>query len=261
MSTVTSKDGTIIGYSQLGNGPALILVDGALCSRNFGPMPGYAKALADQFTVYWYDRRGRGESGDRKEYAIEREVEDLAAILATAGGSAFVMGTSSGAALTLQGAARGFAFKKMILYEAPYVPTPPGGRTAAEHVTAIWKLVRNDDRGGAVTYFMCDVVGMPRFIGYLFRLFPMWPKLKKVAHTLPYDLTIMADTGILDGRAASVTVPALVAGGAKSPPSLKAAVERVHKALPGSQLRWLEGQTHNLGAEPAAGMAREFFLK
>jgi pimeloyl-ACP methyl ester carboxylesterase len=260
MSTVTSKDGTTIGYDRIGSGPALILVDGALCSRTFGPMPGYAAKLASDFTVYWYDRRGRGESGGGKEYAIEREVEDLAAILTVAGGSAYVMGTSSGAALTLQGATRGLEIKKMILYEAPFVPTPPGGRSAGEHLTAMWKLVRNDDRGGAVTYFMCDVVGMPKVIGWLFRLFPMWPKLKKVAHTLPYDLTIMADTGILDGAATRLVVPTLVAGGAKSPPPLKAAVERVAKAVPGAQLRWLEGQTHNLAAEPAAAMAREFFL-
>jgi pimeloyl-ACP methyl ester carboxylesterase len=149
----------------------------------------------------------------------------------------------------------------MILYEAPYVPTPAGGRSASEHVAALWEMVKADKRGAAVRYFMCDVVGMPKVMGYLFALFPMWPKLKAVAHTLPYDLTIMADTAILDGKAKSVTIPTLVAGGAKSPASLKAAVERVHAAVPRSELRWLDGQTHNLGAEPAAEMARGFFLK
>jgi pimeloyl-ACP methyl ester carboxylesterase len=260
MPTVTSRDGTTIAYSRQGQGPALILVDGALCSRNFGPMPGYAAQLANDFTVYWYDRRGRGESGDTTPYAIEREVEDLAAILAVAGLSAYLFGSSSGAALTLQGAARGLEFKKMILYEAPYVPVPQGGKTASQHVEALWALVRAHKRGAAVTYFMSDVVGMPKFVAFFFRFFPMWPKLKAVANTLPYDLTIMADTAILDGEAKSVTVPTLVAGGGKSPPPLKAAVDRVAAAVPGSKVRYLEGETHNLGAEAAAGLMKEFFL-
>jgi pimeloyl-ACP methyl ester carboxylesterase len=259
MSTVTSRDGTTIAYSMAGAGPALILVDGALCSRNFGPMPGYSAKLADQFTVYWYDRRGRGESGDTAPFSIEKEIDDLTAILAVAGGSAYAMGTSSGAALVLQGATRGLAFKKMILYEAPFVAPGKDGKTASDHVKALWELVRADERGAAVRYFMCDVVGMPKVVGYLFALFPMWSKLKAVAHTLPYDLTIMADTAILDGKAKGVTIPTLVAGGAKSPESLMDAVKRVHAAVPGSELRWLEGQTHNLGAEPAAEMARGFF--
>jgi pimeloyl-ACP methyl ester carboxylesterase len=259
MPTVTSKDGTTIAYSKTGNGPALVLVDGALCSRNFGPMPGYAAKLADQYTVYWYDRRGRGESGDTLPFTIEKEIDDLAAILDAAGGSAFVMGTSSGGAITLQGAVRGLGIRKMILYEAPYVPVGKDGRTASDHAAALSRLIGQGDRGGAVTYFMSDAVGMPKFIAFFFRFFPMWPKLKAVAHTLPYDLTIMSDTAILDGGARGVKIPALVAGGAKSPASLKAAVERVHATIPGSELRWLEGQTHNLGAEPAAEMAKTFF--
>src|SRR5512138_3507227 len=104
MPTTTYRDGTTIAYSVTGSGPALVLVDGALCSRAFGPMPGYAKALADAFTVYWYDRRGRGESGDTPPFAVQREIDDLAAMLQVAGGSAFVFGTSSGGAIGLQGA-------------------------------------------------------------------------------------------------------------------------------------------------------------
>jgi pimeloyl-ACP methyl ester carboxylesterase len=260
MSTVTSRDGTTIAYSRAGSGPALILVDGALCSRAFGPMPGYAKLLADQFTVYWYDRRGRGESGDAATYAIEREVEDLAALLAATGGSAYVFGASSGAALGLQGVTRGLSITKLLMYEAPYVPVPAGGKTAAQHVAALWKLVGAGERGAAVRYFMCDVVGMPKVMGYLFALFPMWPKLKAAAYALPYDLTIMADEDLLGARSAQVKIPVLVAGGAKSPEALKAAVRKVASAIPTSTTKWLEGQTHNLGAAPAAAMAREFFL-
>jgi pimeloyl-ACP methyl ester carboxylesterase len=260
MPTATSKDGTTIAYSVQGSGPALILVDGALCSRNFGPMPGYAKLLADAFTVYWYDRRGRGESGDTAPYAVTREVEDLAAIIQVAGGSPFVFGSSSGAALGLQGAAAGLPIKKLLMYEAPYVPVPPGGKTAAQHVDALWTLARAGKRGAAVRYFMCDVVGMPKVVGYLFALFPMWPKLKQVAHTLPYDLSIMADDSLLASRVKGLRVPLMVAGGGKSPQSLKDAVTKVAAAVPGSTLRWVEGQTHNLAAAPAVAMMRDFFL-
>ena len=260
MPTVTSRDGTTIAYSVLGSGPPLVLVDGALCSRAFGPMPGYAKALADRFTVYWYDRCGRGESNDTAPYAVAREVEDLAAVIEAVGGSVYAFGTSSGAALVLQGMVAGLSIKKALLFEAPYVPTPVGGKTAAQHAEALWGLVRADQRGAAVRYFMCDVIGMPKVMGYLFGLFPMWPKLKQVAHTLPYDLAITADEGILGERAKAVKIPTMVAGGAKSPDSLQQAVKKVAAAIPGSTLHWVPGATHNLSAAAAAPMAKEFFL-
>lgn len=258
MPTVTSRDGTTIAYSTQGQGPALVLVDGALCSRAFGPMPGYAKALADSFTVYWYDRRGRGESGDKLPHTVQQEIDDLAAVIQATGSTPYVFGASSGAALALHGAAAGLPMKKLLLYEAPYVPTPAGGKGAAQHVEALWALIRADRRGAAVRYFMCDVVGMPKAIGYLFALFPMWPKLKQVAHTLPYDLTILADEGFLD-TIQELQVPTLVAGGGKSPEPLKAAVRRVAAAIRGSTTRWVDGQTHNLGAAPARELMVEFF--
>ncbi|HVX89430.1 MAG TPA: alpha/beta hydrolase [Gemmatimonadales bacterium] len=260
MPTTTSRDGTTIAYSTLGSGPALLLVDGALCSREFGPMPGYAKALADSFTVYWYDRRGRGGSGDTPSYAVAREVEDLAAMVQVAGGSPFVFGTSSGAALGLQGLVAGLPIRKLLMYEAPYTPVPAGGKTAAQHAEALWELVRRNERGAAVRYFMCDVVGMPKPVGYLFALFPMWPKLKAVAHTLPYDLSILADVDVLGARAQGVRAPVMVAGGSKSPEALQKAVTRVAAAIPGSTLHWVDGQTHDLKAAPAAALARTFFL-
>ena len=260
MPTVTSRDGTPIAYSVAGNGPALILVDGALCSRAFGPMPGYAKRLADRFRVHWYDRRGRGESGDQASYAVAREVEDLGALIAAAGGEAYVFGASSGAALALHGALAGLPIRKLLMYEAPYLATPPGKRTAAEHAEALRALVHDGKRGAAVRYFMCDVVGMPRPLGWLFALFPMWRKLVAAADTLPYDLSILADDSALTTRARGLAVPTLVAGGTKSPAPLKDAVTRVAGALPGASVRWVEGATHNLPAGPAATLMTDFFL-
>ena len=121
MSEVRSKDGTRIGYERTGDGPSVLLVDGALCSRKMGPMEALAARLADRFTVFRYDRRGRGESGDTLPYAVEREVEDIAALLDAAGGSAYVYGASSGAALALEAATRGLPIRKLMLYEAPFI--------------------------------------------------------------------------------------------------------------------------------------------
>jgi pimeloyl-ACP methyl ester carboxylesterase len=127
MKTTTSKDGTRLAYEQLGSGPALVLVDGAMCGRAFGPMAELAARLAPRFTVYHYDRRGRGDSGDTPPYAVEREVEDLAAIVDAAGGSAYLYGTSSGAVLALRAAAAGVRVPKMVLFEPPFAgeDTPP----------------------------------------------------------------------------------------------------------------------------------------
>ena len=121
MPTVISKDGTPIAFERSGSGPALILVDGALCYRAFGPMPQLAALLARDFTVYTYDRRGRGESGLTAPFAVEREVEDIAALLEEAGGAACVYGISSGAALALEAANRSPGIRKLALYEAPFI--------------------------------------------------------------------------------------------------------------------------------------------
>ena len=252
MPVVTSKDGTTIAYSVLGSGPALVLVDGALCSRAFGPMPGYAKALADSYTVHWYDRRGRGESGDTPPYAIDREVEDLAAVIQAAGGKASVYGTSSGAALAFNAAARGLPIEKLILFEPPY--TLPSFRA---HVDALWALRERDERGAAVRYFMCDVVGMPKVMGWIFSLFPMMKQLKAVAPTLPYDLSIMSDDSVW-ARAGSIRQPTLVIGGGKSPKPLQDAVGKVAAAIPGARRIDLPGQTHNVSAQAVLPVIREF---
>lgn len=255
MPTVTSRDGTTIAYTVQGQGPALILVDGALCSRDFGPMPAYSKLLAGDFTVYMYDRRGRNESGDTAPYAVDREVEDLAALIQGAGGRAHLYGTSSGAALVLSAAVRGLPIERMVLFEAPYTLGD-----FQPHADALWKLRKEERRGAAVRYFMCDVVGMPKLLGWLFSLFPMMKKLKAVAHTLPYDLTVMSD-GAVWTKAGSLTIPTLVIGGGKSPAPLKGAVEKVAAAIPGAEKVYLEGQTHNVAAAAVLPPTKEFLLR
>ncbi|MGH3372443.1 MAG: alpha/beta fold hydrolase, partial [Nocardioidaceae bacterium] len=189
MTKVISADGTAIAYDRTGQGPAVVLVDGALCSRAQGPMPELAPLLAPYFTVYTYDRRGRNESGDTAPYAVDREVEDLAAVIAEAGGSASVYGTSSGAALALTATAKGLPIDRLVAFEAPFVvddtrkpyPSDWGAQLAAA------------TPGDAVKYFMSKCIGLPGFVVALMRLMPAWKGMTAVAHTLPYDAALLGD--------------------------------------------------------------------
>src|SRR5262245_34249829 len=177
ISTLTSKDGTRIAYERHGEGPPLVLVDGAMCRRQFGPMAPLAKLLAPRFTVAYYDRRGRGDSGDTPPYAVEREVEDLAAIVDALGGSAFVYGTSSGAALAMRAAASGVRVRKLVLFEPPYAMDPSASPLLATYRARIDALLAAGRRGDAIALFS-KVVGMPAFAIFMMKLMPnVWPKL------------------------------------------------------------------------------------
>jgi pimeloyl-ACP methyl ester carboxylesterase len=259
MNHAISKDGTAIAYGRTGSGPALILVDGALCSRSFGPMPKLAPLLAPHFTVYTYDRRGRGQSGDTQPYSKEREVEDIAALIKEAGGSAFLLGLSSGAALALEAAASGLDVRKVAAYEPPYID-PTGERGAVQHEPRLKALVAEGSRGGAVRYFMRDMVGVPAPAVVLMRLMPwIWRKLAAVAHTLPYDAAVMNHFQIPTTRFASITVPTLAMHGGKTDVRLQKATRAVADAIPGAQHVTLAGQTHNVKPAILAPAVVEFF--
>jgi pimeloyl-ACP methyl ester carboxylesterase len=259
MSTALSKDGTVIAFDKLGNGEPIILVDGALCSRSFGPLPKLAQLLAPHFTVFNYDRRGRNESGDTPPYAVEREVEDIEALIAKSGGSASVFGTSSGAALALAAAARGANVKKLALYEPPFVAGRNARTSPPDSEAQLKRLIAAGRRGDAVKFFMVDMVGMPAIFVYIMRVLPIWPKLKAVAHTLPYDAAVLGDFSLPKERAASVAVPTLVIGGEKSPVELRSAVSAVAETIPHAKLRMLKGQTHNVSVKVLAPVLIEFF--
>ena len=246
MNHAISNDGTAIAYERTGSGPALILVDGALCSRSFGPMPKLAPLLAPHFTVYTYDRRGRGHSSDTQPYSKEREVEDIAALIEEAGGSAFVLGLSSGAALALEAAASGLNIKKVAAYEPPYIDQT-GEHGAAEHERRLKALIAAGDRGGAVKYFMRDMVGVPALAVVMMRLMPwIWRKLAAVAHTLPYDAAVMNKFQVPATRFAAINIPTLAMHGAKTDVRLQKATRAVTDAIPGAQHVTLAGQTHNV---------------
>jgi pimeloyl-ACP methyl ester carboxylesterase len=261
MPTVTSADGTTIAYETLGSGPALIVVDGAMCYREFGPARDLAKALADRYTVHLYDRRGRGASGNTLPWSEDREIDDLAALLDAAGGQAYLLGTSSGAVLAADAANRLDGFIKLALYEPPFIVDDTHAPREASFTADTEALIARDDRSGALKKFMRHV-GMPAVMVQIMSVTPMWKKLKAVAPTLPYDLHILGDTGRgvpLDaGRWAGVTVPAIVMDGGKSPQYMRNGAEALSAALPKAQYRTLPGQTHMVKAAALGPAVKEF---
>lgn len=263
MSTVTSKDGTTIAYTRRGRGPALILVDGALCSRGFGMSSSFCELLAPRFTVIAYDRRGRGESGDAGTYSVAREVEDISALIDAAGGSAFVFGASSGAVLALEAANRGLPITKLAVYEPPFIIDDSRTPTPDDFIPQLNARLAAGRRGDAVKLFM-QLVQVPAFFIMLTRLMPAWSKLKGVAHTLPYDMAIVKDfqrgEPLPRGYWSGVTVPTFVGDGGKSPAWMRNGVRALAEALPSAQHRTLEGQTHMVKPGVLVPVLNEFFL-
>ncbi|QBD75564.1 alpha/beta hydrolase [Ktedonosporobacter rubrisoli] len=260
-NTVTSRDGTVIAYSQSGQGPALILVDGALCYRQFGPSQDLAAQLAPHFTVITYDRRGRGESGDTQPYAVEREVEDLAALLEAVGGTAYVAGQSSGAGLALEAANRLPGITKLALYEAPFVVDDTGKPVTQAFLSSLEEAVARNQRSKAVKLFMRQV-GAPGLMLAVMPLFPMWSKLTAVAHTLPYDINIIIPYG--QGKplpatlGSAIKAPTLVMDGGKSPTGMQHAMQALAQTLPKASYRTLAGQNHMVKADALAPALIEF---
>jgi pimeloyl-ACP methyl ester carboxylesterase len=258
VNRVRSQDGTLIAYEKSGRGPALILVDGALCSRAFGPSAKLAPLLARHFTVYAYDRRGRGESTDTPPYAVERELEDIAALIGVAGERASLLGLSSGGALALQAAASGLPVMKVIAYEPPYVDDT-GTRGGAAYERDLKRLLGLGDRSGAVKYFMRDMVGVPAPFVMLMRLMPwIWRKLEAVAHTLPYDAVVMSDFRIPRVRFQSIRTPTLVMNGSRTDQRLKDVARAIAGIVPAAEHRELAGQTHNVKADVLSAAAVAF---
>ncbi len=258
---VRSSDGTTIAFERTGEGPAVILVGGALSDRSAAAQ--LTALLAPRFTVFAYDRRGRGDSGDTAPYAVQREVEDLGALVREAGGAAFVFGHSSGAALALEAASRGVAISKLALYEPPYIVDGSRSRLPEDYTSHINELISSGRRGEAVEYFMTEGVSVPSEMIERMRRSPMWPALEGLAHTLPYDGMIMGDDmagkPLSPERWASVTIPALVMDGGASPAWTRNAVQATVDALPNAQRRTLEGQTHGAAPEVLAPVLMEFF--
>jgi pimeloyl-ACP methyl ester carboxylesterase len=255
---VVSADGTRIAFDQVGTGPTVILVDGAFCSRAFAPMAGLAPLLATQYTVITYDRRGRNASGDTPPYAVAREVEDLAALLDAAGGSACMYAISSGAALALHAAADGLPIEKLAIYEPPCVAVAGGPVPPADAPARLAELAASGQRDEAVAYYMREVIGMPAETVAGMRQAPMWSGLEAVAHTLTNDATIMGDWSV-PADVSQVAIPTLALDGELSSPPLRLAVDAVANALADAQRQTLPRQTHDVAPDVLAPVIARFF--
>lgn len=258
MPAVTSADGTSIGYERTGSGPALVLVDGAMCYRAAGPMRPLAALLRDSFTVYTYDRRGRGDSSDTAPYAVAREVEDLQALIVRAGGEASVYAISSGAALALASAAAGRSITKLALYEPPFMAEVEDGTRTEEYSGRLTELLDAGRHGDAVALFMTHV-GMPAQAVAGMRAQPGWAALEAIAPTLGYDDEVLGDGSVPRELASTIAVPALVLAGGASPQSLQQAAKATADALPAAEHRTLDGQTHDVAPDALAPVLVEFF--
>jgi pimeloyl-ACP methyl ester carboxylesterase len=255
METVTSKDGTTIAFERLGSGPPVVLVCGGSVDRTADA--AIAQELASHFTVFNYDRRGRGDSGDTLPYAIEREVEDIDAVIGAAGGSAFLWGSSSGAVLALI-AAESVPVTKLALWEPPFVPEGVP-RPPEDQVSQYETMVAEGRRGDAVEYFMTKVIGMPAEVVAGARTQPWWAATEALAHTLAYDARIMGDYSIPKDLVASVKVPTLVIAGGADFPWMRQTAETLAAALPDGQVRILAGQGHDVDPGVLAPVLTEFF--
>ncbi|WJH36913.1 alpha/beta hydrolase [Paenibacillus sp. CC-CFT747] len=248
MHTTVSKDGTFIAYDRIGQGPALILVAGAFSYRKFPGQVHLAEQLAERFTVFNYDRRGRGDSGDTGPYSVEKEIEDLQAIIDAAGGSAYVYGLSSGAVLALRAAARGLNISKLVLHEPPFVVKPEDRRPPKDLGKRVNGLVAEGRRAEAVKVFMTEGMGAPSFVVTMLRWMPVWSQLMALAHTLPYDAALL--DGYSEGKPLpteltnGVSMPALVLEGPESPASLRHAAQALAQALPQGKLVSKKGLGH-----------------
>ncbi|MER5624133.1 alpha/beta fold hydrolase [Streptosporangium amethystogenes] len=256
MNKVISTDGTPIAYDRIGSGPAVILIGGGPTDRSANAP--VADLLAGDYTVYNYDRRGRGQSGDAAPYSVDREFEDIQALITEAGGSAMVYGTSGGGILAVQAAARGLAITRLALWEVPYIL--PGTRPAvpADYRDQQFALREQGRHGDMLELFFLEAVLMPAEFVAGMKAGPFWEAMGSTAPALAYDAEVAGDFSLPADQLASITVPTIVIDGGTIP-WVSTAAEAITAALPTPQRRTLHGQPHNVDPAAIAPVLAEFF--
>jgi len=260
MSSVISADGTAIVYDRSGEGPALVMVSGSLTTR--AAFPPFTALLAPHFTVFAYDRRGRGDSGDTPPYAVEREVDDLRALVAEAGGEAFVFGHSAGAALAMEAAARVAGIRRLAVYEPPFIL---GGRSPLpdDLPARLAERCAADGPDSALAYYFTIALEVPAPALERMRADPTWAEWERMAHTLAYDAAILGER--VTGRPlpaepfASIAVPTLVLSGGSSPEWMRETARAVAAAIPGGRHVTLDGQGHSAAPDVLTPVLVDFF--
>ncbi|MGW1341642.1 alpha/beta fold hydrolase [Kribbella sp. NPDC002412] len=256
-TTVTSADGTPIVLETYGAGEtAIVLVGGALNDRRtFVPL---AKRLAGKFTVVTYDRRGRGDSGEVLPWAVEREFEDLAAVVDAAGGSAYALGVSSGAVLAAEAAVYGVPILGLLLIEPPFIIDDTRPRLAADFADRLQELVRQDRYGDATELFLVQAVEMPAEVLAPMRSAPLWKDLEALAPTLAYDVLVMGDFTIPDHWATAITVPTLVIDGGESRDWRRNTAQVVADLLPDGRRLTMDGHPHDVEPDVLGPIVEDF---
>ncbi|GAA3149694.1 pimeloyl-ACP methyl ester carboxylesterase [Kribbella aluminosa] len=262
MSTVTSADGTTIGFDAYGAGRPLILIDGATAHRAVNPLNAeVGQLLSDGFRTYVYDRRGRGQSTDTAPYAIQREIEDIAALIEDAGQPAILFGWSSGCLLALDAAAAGLPVAGLVLFEPPVVVDDVRPPLPSDYVEQLDAFVAAGRRDKAAELFMTAALGMPAEAVAGMKQSPYWAPLEEIAHTIAYDGRIMGSTmsgnPLPPDRWADVKVPVLVLYGDKTWPTLSAGAQAVAAHLPDATLRAVPGENHSTEASTVAAVLRD----
>ena len=258
MEKVHSRDGTQIAYDRLGGGEPIVLVSGASTSR--AVHSELAKSLAFDFTVINYDRRGRGDSGDTLPYSVEREIEDIGAVITAAGQSAAVFGNSSGAVLALRAAAAGLRITRLALWDPPFFVDPDAPRRQQAHVSKLTRLLAAGRRGDAMALFM-STVGIPQEAIAGMRRSPAWPGMEAVAPTLAYDAAVMGDSTVPTTLISSVKVPTLILTGGNSGAWADTAARALTATMPFAEHRVLENQTHAVAWDVLATELRRYFIR
>lgn len=258
MDTILSRDGTSIAYRRRGDGPPVVLVGGALSTA--ATEEPLAALLAPHFTVFTYDRRGRGASGDGGPYTVRREVEDLAAVAGRAGERVSLFGMLSGGALALEAQAAGLPVDLLAVYEPPYTPGPAGLLHKSRCTARLHRMLSIGDRDGAVALYLTRT-GVPEATIARMRHAPLWAGLKALAHTLAYDDALLGNGAVPAERFASVTARALVVSGGFSPAPMRQMTHALAAALPRARHRTLTGQTREVAPQAIAPVLADFFAR
>jgi len=258
MKQVTSKDGTRIAYDVSGSGPALIYITGASCFRKFSPVLKAAKVFSKHFTVYNYDRRGRGDSSDTAPYTASKEVDDLEALIDACGGKALLYGHSSGAVLALEAALQlEDKVDRVIVYDPPYVHTESYKADYEALGKEVMAQLSQKNNKRAMKTFLSGI-GMPKFFVWFLPLFPGWREMHTLAPTLAYDIELTKDFPPLN-RFKEIKIPTFILVGSKSPESIRVVGEQIAKAIPGAAFEKVAGQDHMVNEKVLLSMFTRFF--
>ncbi|GHD29681.1 alpha/beta hydrolase [Streptomyces violarus] len=255
---ILSRDGTRIAYESTGQGPAVVLVSGAMSTG--GTLAPLAVSLSERFQAVVYDRRGRGASADTAPYAVERELEDLAAVIEAVGGEALLYGISSGGALALEAAASGLPVRRVAVYETPFAMSEEGAKERAEYTGRLTEALGEGRRGDAVELFL-RLAGLAEGVIQGARQSPMWAGMEAIAASLAYDDAVMRDGRVPRDRLAAVGVPVLAVAGDASPAWLREAARAIADSVPKGAYRTLQGQTHMVEPNVLAPVLTDFFLQ